>query len=118
MNKKILYGLLGIGIVGGGYLLYKKYKKKYLYLKVEKKEETGFFKVDVIDNDKVVYSTLVSKRNLKNNDPYNGLLTSNGSFTLKEFQRTDGITHDFAFELYDSKGNMQQRFFDNLILKK
>lgn len=118
MNKKLLYGLLGIVVVGGGYLLYKKYNKKYLSLEVEKNESSGAFRVNVIDNGKVLYSTIVSKRNLKNNIPYNGVITSNNSFTLKEFQKTDGITHDFAFELYDSKNNLQERDYDYFDLKK
>lgn len=120
MNKKILYGLLGLGVVGGGYLLYRKFIiGTDVYPLEVTKVSNNQVRVDVFkDNSgKIVYSTIVSKRNLKNNEPYNGVLTSNGSFTLKEFQQTDGITHDIVFELYDSKGNRQQRFPFQFILK-
>jgi hypothetical protein len=121
MNKKILYGLLGVGIVGGGYLLYKKFiKGTDLYPLEVTKVSDNQVRLDVFKDNtgKKLFSTIVSKRDLKNNGSYYGVLTENDSFKITESQTTDGFTHDFAFELYDSKGNTQQRKPFQFILKK
>lgn len=111
-NKKLLYGLLGVAIIGGGYLIYRKFIKGVDVYPLEvTKVSNNQVRVDVFKNNtgKIIYSTIVSKRDLKKDGYYNGVLTENGSFKLTEIQRTDGVTHDFSFELYDSKGNLQQK---------
>lgn len=110
-NKKILYGLLAVTIIGGGYLLYRKFiKGTDVYPLEVTKVSNNQVRVDVFKDNtgKIIYSTIVSKRDLKKDGSYNGVLIENGSFKLTETQRTDGVTHDFIFELYDSKGNKQQ----------
>jgi hypothetical protein len=112
-NKNILYGLLGVGALAGGYFFYKKFiNSSGTYPLEVNKVSNNLVRVDVFkDNtDKILYSTFVSKRDLKNNGSYFGTLFENASFKLTEEQKTDGITHYFIFELYDSKGNSQQRF--------
>lgn len=112
-NKNILYGLLGVGALAGGYFFYKKFiNSSGTYPLEVNKVSNNLVRVDVFkDNtDKILYSTFVSKRDLKNNGSYFGTLFENASFKLTEEQKTDGITHYFIFELYDSKGNRQQRF--------
>lgn len=120
-NKKILYGFLGVAIIGGGYLLYRKFiKGADLYPLEVTKVSDNQVRLDVFKDNtsKKLFSTIVSKRDLKNNGSYYGVLTENDSFKITEAQTTDGITHDFAFELFDSKGNIQQRKPFQFILKK
>lgn len=120
-NKKILYGFLGVAIIGGGYLLYRKFiKGADLYPLEVTKVSDNQVRLDVFKDNtgKKLFSTIVSKRDLKNNGSYYGVLTENDSFKITEAQKTDGFTHDFAFELYDSKGNIQQRKSFQFILKK
>lgn len=120
-NKKLLYGLLGVAIIGGGYLLYRKFiKGANLYPLEVTKVSDNQVRLDVFKDNtgKKLFSTIVSKRDLKNNGSYYGVLTENDSFKITEAQTTDGITHDFAFELFDSKGNIQQRKPFQFILKK
>ena len=64
-NKKLLYGLLGVAIIGGGYLIYRKFIKGVDVYPLEvTKVSNNQVRVDVFKNNtgKIIYSTIVSKR--------------------------------------------------------
>ena len=113
-NKNILYGLLGVGALVGGYFLYKKFNKPYFNVNLKKEEASKSVLVEVTKNNKIVYSTVLSQRNLKNEEVFNSLITSSGDFSLREFQKNEPLEYLIGVELYDSKGNQLERLYETI----
>lgn len=111
-SKKLLYGLLGLGALVGGYFLYKKFNKPNFNINLEKEEASKSVLVKITKNNKVVYSTVLSQRNLKNEEVFNRLIHSTRDFSVREFQKNNPLEYFIGVELYDSKGNLLERTYE------
>ena len=111
-SKKLLYGLLGIGALVGGYFLYKKFNKPSFNVNLQKQEATKSVLVEINKNNKVVYSTVLSQRNLKNEEVFDKLLHSTKDFKVREFQKNNPLEYFIGVELYDLKGNLLERTYE------
>jgi hypothetical protein len=116
-NKKLLYGILGIlgiGALVGGYFLYKKFNKPSFNVNLQKQEEKKSVLVNITKNNKVVYSTVLTQRNLKDEEAFEKLVYSTGDFSVKEFQKNYPLEYIIGVELYDSKGTIVERNYETI----
>lgn len=114
-NKKLLYGILGIGALTGLYFLYKKYTES-INVSLQKSEASKGVLVEVRKNKKLIYSRFIGQRNLKEGELFNSEIYSTKDFTLREFQQNQPHEHWIGVELYNSKGKQLERVYE--IIKK